>query len=137
MDDVSLSRSSDQPTIGGPRSLGQLFGEVSRELGELVRHEVELAKSELREETAEAERVDVRFGVAVAAGAMSLLFVSLAVVWGLSEIMPAALAFLVVAGAYAGVTAYLVRRNQQASPTAGERSSDGEDTGNGRIELVE
>lgn len=116
MSDVSVSRGPEQPTLGSARALGQLFGEVSRELGALVKHEVEVAKHQLREEAGVVDRVDTRLGIAVAAGAMSVLLVSFAVVWGLAEVMPTGLAFLVVGAAYAGAAALLVMRNHETPP---------------------
>jgi hypothetical protein len=130
MGDVSVSRSSDSAT-SGPHSLGQLFGEVSRELAVLVKQEVELAKTQLREELAVPERSDLHLGGVVLTGFMSLLFVSLAAVWGLSEIIPAGFAFLVLGLAYAGAAAVLIWRERQPRPNDDELALDR------RIELVE
>jgi hypothetical protein len=131
MGDVSVSRGPEQATLSSPRSLGQLFGEVSRELGALVKHEVELAKSQLREEADDADRVDTHLGIAVAAGAMSVLLISFAVVWGLAEIMPTGLAFLVVGAAYAGVAVFLVMRNRDVV----QADTEPPPSGNGAIAL--
>jgi uncharacterized membrane protein YqjE len=122
MGEVSVSRGSNESQDGsGLRSLGNLFGEVSRELGALVKHEVELAKTQLREERTTDDRADARLGMAVAAGAFGLLFLSLAVVWVLAEIMPTALALLLVALAYGGAAGFLVWRDRQETSTgAGE-----------------
>jgi hypothetical protein len=130
MGDVSVSRSSDSAT-SGPRSLGHLFGEVSRELAVLVKQEVELAKTQLREELAVPERSDLHLGGVVLAGFMSLLFVSLAAAWGLSEIIPAGFAFLVLGLAYAGAAAVLVWRDRQPRPNDDDLALDR------RMELVE
>lgn len=129
MSDVSVGRGPDQATLGSPRSLGQLFGEVSRELGALVKHEVELAKSQLREEVDDADRVDTRLGIAVAAGAMSVLLLSFAAVWGLAEIMPTGLAFLVVGMAYAGAAALLVMRSREPTPAPADVAPAPSDNG--------
>jgi hypothetical protein len=114
MGEVSVDRGPDGSDVSSLRSLGHLFGEVSRELGALVKHEVELAKTQLREELGvKGSRTGDRLGLAVAAGGLGLLFLSLAIVWGLSEIMPTGLAFLLVAVAYGGVAAFLVWRERQ------------------------
>jgi hypothetical protein len=67
------------------RSLGDLFSELSRETTTLVRQEVQLAKAELTQSATEAARV---IGMLVAGGAVAyagLLFLLLAIVFGLIE----------------------------------------------------
>ena len=63
------------------KSLGELFGDLGRELGALVRQEFELAKSESREE--------VRL--------LALMFFSHALAWLLDQWLNTALSFLIVA----------------------------------------
>src|SRR5215212_720354 len=65
------------------RSLGDLFSDLSRETTTLVRQEVQLAKAELTQSATEAVR---GIGMLVAGGAVAyagLLFVLLAIVFGL------------------------------------------------------
>ena len=65
------------------RSLGDLFSDLSRETTTLVRQEVQLAKAELTQSATEAAR---GIGMLVAGGAVAyagLLFVLLAIVFGL------------------------------------------------------
>src|SRR5918994_1453217 len=50
------------------RSLGELFAELSRETGQLVRKEVELATTEM---TAKAKRAGGHVGMAAAGGALA------------------------------------------------------------------
>jgi hypothetical protein len=83
------------------KSLGDLFGELSGELGELVKTQVELAKTEVRAEAEKAKRVGGAFGAAAFAGYMAALLLSFAVAWGLSEIVPEGVAFLIVGAVYA------------------------------------
>ena len=67
------------------RSLGDLFSDLSRETTTLVRQEVQLAKAELTQSASEAAR---GIGMLVAGGAVAyagLLFLLLAVVYGLIE----------------------------------------------------
>ena len=67
------------------RSLGDLFSDLSRETTTLVRQELELAKAELTQSATEAAR---GIGMLVAGGAVAyagLLFLLLAVVFGLIE----------------------------------------------------
>jgi hypothetical protein len=67
------------------RSLGDLFSDLSRETTTLVRQEVQLAKAELKQSATEAAR---GIGMLVAGGAVAyagLLFLLLAIVFGLIE----------------------------------------------------
>ena len=83
------------------KSLGDLFGELSQELGDLLKTQVELAKTEVRTEADKAKRVGGAFGAAAFAGYMAALLVSFAIAWGLSEVVPEGVAFLIVGVAYA------------------------------------
>jgi hypothetical protein len=67
------------------RSLGDLFSDLSRETTTLVRQEVQLAKTELTQSATEVAR---GIGMLVAGGAVAyagLLFLLLAIVFGLIE----------------------------------------------------
>jgi hypothetical protein len=86
------------------RSLGELFGDLSRDFSTLMRQEVELAKTEIREEATKAGKAGGMLGGAAAAGYFCLLLASFALAWGLAELIPTGFAFLVVALLY-GITA--------------------------------
>jgi drug/metabolite transporter (DMT)-like permease len=78
------------------RSLGDLFAELSRETGQLVRKEFELASTEL---TAKAKTAAVHSGVAAAGGALvhaGLLVLLAAIVIGLSAVVEPWLSALIV-----------------------------------------
>jgi len=92
-------------SINGERSIGSLVGEATSEAGALFRKEVELAKLELKEEIAVATESAKFFGVAGLGGFLAVLLVSFAAAWGLAEVMPAGLAFLIVGVIYAAVAA--------------------------------
>lgn len=128
MVDVSGDRDTGRSAVAGQRSLGQLFGEVSRELGALVEQEVELAKAQIREESSASARLDLRQAAMVVTGGMCLLFVSLALAWGLAEIMPTGFAFLVVAVLYAVTTGVLVMQQRRAAVEEAEADIDDADT---------
>jgi hypothetical protein len=83
------------------KSLGDLFGDLSQEFTDLVRTQTELAKTEIRTQTDRAKRVAGAFGAAAVAGYMALIMLSFAAAWGLSEIVPEGVAFLIVGGVYA------------------------------------
>ena len=68
------------------RSIGDLIAELSRETGQLVRKEVELATTEM---TAKAKKAGASAGIAAAGGALAhagLLVLLAALVLGLSEL---------------------------------------------------
>ena len=70
---------------GSNASLGQLLSEVTSDLSTLMRQELELAKAELRESGTRAGKGAGMFGGAAVAGHFVLLFLSLALMWGLAE----------------------------------------------------
>ena len=78
------------------RSLGELVSDATRDLGQLVRQEIALAKTETKEELREAGRAGAMFGAAAVGGLLALILLSFAIAWGLAEIMPIGLAFFVV-----------------------------------------
>ncbi|PWR08878.1 hypothetical protein DKT68_14120 [Micromonospora acroterricola] len=84
-------------------SVGDLLGDVTRDLSTLMRKEVELAKAELREEATQAGKAGGMFGGAGLAGFLAVLFVSYAVWWGLSNAMDQGWAALIVAVIWAVV----------------------------------
>jgi hypothetical protein len=73
----------------------------------LLRQEVDLAKAEVREEAAKAGRAGGMFGGAGVAAHMVLVFVSLAIWWGLSRAIDAGWAAIIVAAIWAIVSAAL------------------------------
>lgn len=95
------------------RSLGQLFGDLSREFSELMREEVHLAKAELREEASKAGKAGGMFGGAALAGYMCLLLVSFAAAWGLAALIPTGFAFLIVGALYGIAAAVLFVRGRK------------------------
>ncbi|WP_328651936.1 phage holin family protein [Micromonospora sp. NBC_00330] len=84
-------------------SVGDLIGDVTRDMSTLVRKEVELAKAELREEVSQAGKAGGMFGGAGLAGFLAVLFVSYALWWGLSNTMDQGWAALIVAVIWAAV----------------------------------
>ena len=99
------------------KSLGELFSELTSDMGHLFHQEVELAKTEARQEAARAGK-----GAGMLAGAglsawLALLLVSFAVAWWLDKAMDRGLAFLLVAVVWAIAAAVLasVGKKQLAS----------------------
>lgn len=70
-----------QETPPGQQSLGELIGEVTKDLSTLMRQEVELAKAELTQSARRAGKGAGMLGGAAFAGYMVLLFGSIALWW--------------------------------------------------------
>jgi hypothetical protein len=94
-------------------SVGELIGEVSRDLSTLMRQELELAKAEIKTEVAKSGKAAGMFGGAGFAGYMVLLFLSIALWWGLENVMDAGWAALIVAAIWGviGAVLYVTGRN--------------------------
>jgi uncharacterized membrane protein YqjE len=93
---------------GTDPSLGELFGTLTSDLGELVRSEMELARVEIREEAAKAGRAA---GLLAAGGLIAYLglgLLAMAAAWGLAEVVDAGWAFLIVGLVVAAIGAVVV-----------------------------
>ena len=102
-----------RPDVEGT-SVGQLIGEVTKDLSVLMRQELELAKAELKVEAKKAGQGAGAFGAAGFAGYMVLMFLSFALWWALENVMDAGLAALIVAVLWGviGAVAFVVGRNK-------------------------
>jgi hypothetical protein len=115
-----VSDRQDVTYDGGERSLGELFGELTQEFGQLVRSEMELARVELKEEAGRAGRAGAMLGGAAAAGYLALVLLAFAAAWGLAEVIEPGWAFLVVGVVVGAVAAALAvagrNRMREVSP---------------------
>jgi hypothetical protein len=95
-------------------SVGELVGHVAQDLSTLMRQELELAKAEVKQEITKTGKAAGMFGAAGFAGYMVLLFASIALWWGLSNVMDQGWAALIVTGIWAiiGAVAFVVGRRQ-------------------------
>ena len=108
---VEQPHDPSQP-IEPDQSLGELLGRVSRDFSELVSTQVELAKVEIREEIAAAGRgAGILTGGAFCAY-LAVILLSFAAAWGLSEIVPEGVAFLIVGAVYALAAAVLLPKGK-------------------------
>ncbi len=89
------------------RPLGALFSELSAELQQLLRKEVELAKVELKDQTARATKAGAMFGAMAVVGFLGAMLVSFALALGLAVAIPAGLAFLAAGVLYLAVAGLL------------------------------
>jgi hypothetical protein len=78
-------------------SLGDLLGEVTRDLSTLMRQEIELAKAELRQSATRAGKGAGMLGGSGYAAIMAILFLSIAAWWGLGYLIGNAWSGLVIA----------------------------------------
>ena len=85
-----------RPDVEGV-SVGQLIGEVSKDLSTLMRQELELAKAELKTEASKAGKGAGLLGAAGFAGYMLVLFLSIALWWALSHLVGHSWSALIVA----------------------------------------
>jgi len=76
--------------------LGELFSELSGNLQQLMRKEVELAKVEATEQAKRAGKAGALFGATAAIGFFGLMLVLFAAAFGLAEVIPTGLAFLAI-----------------------------------------
>jgi len=104
MSDVDLTYragegGSDDATkpLEAERSLGELLSRLTTDFGGLVSTQVELAKVEIKEEVAQAGRGAGLLTGGGLAGFLAVTLLSFAAAWGLDEVMPTAVAFLLVA----------------------------------------
>jgi F0F1-type ATP synthase assembly protein I len=102
------------------RSLGELFAEMTGDLGTLFRKEIELAKLEAKEEGMRVGKGLGMFGGAGLAGWLTLVFVSFALAWFIDQKLNTALAFLIV-GVLWGIAALILlsmakKQMKQAKP---------------------
>ena len=115
-----------RPDVEGS-SVGQLIGEVTKDLSTLMRQELELAKVELKVEAKKAGQGAGMFGAAGFAGYMVLMFLSFALWWALANVMDIGLAALIVAILWGvvGAVAFVMgkKKFQQVNPKP-ERTVD-------------
>ncbi|WP_174266583.1 phage holin family protein [Pseudarthrobacter phenanthrenivorans] len=111
-------------------SLGELLGDVTRDLSTLMRQEVELAKAELKQSATKAGKGSGMLGGAGVAGHFVLIFLSLALMFALGALMPLGWAAVIVAviwGIIAAVLAAMGRKELKqikGLPQTGETLSE-------------
>ncbi|CAL9507819.1 phage holin family protein [Streptomyces sp. NPDC090994] len=93
-------------------SVGELLSAVTSDVQTLFRQEVELAKTEVRQEATKAGKAAGMYGGAGFAGYMVLLFLSLAAVLGLANVVDGGWAALIVAAVWAVAAAVLYQRGR-------------------------
>jgi Flp pilus assembly protein TadB len=95
------------------RSIGEIMGDISRDMSTLMRQELDLAKTEMKQEAVQAGKGAGMLGAAGVAGLLTLFFVSLALTWLLDDWMPVELAALITAVVWGVVAAVLGMRGRK------------------------
>jgi hypothetical protein len=88
--------SPERPPDRDERSLSELVSDVTSQLQTLMRKEVELARSEVKAELSKATKGAAAFAVAGVIGLLAAIALVFAAAWGLAEIVPEGVAFLIV-----------------------------------------
>jgi uncharacterized membrane protein YqjE len=94
------------------RSLGEIVSDVSEDLSTLIKKELELARTELKQEVSKAGKGAGMLGGAGVAGLLTLVFVSLTLMFLLDNWMPLELAALIVTVIWAIIGAILAARGR-------------------------
>lgn len=100
--------------VAAENSVGELIGDVTRDLSTLMRQELELAKAEVKQEVVKTGRAASMLGAAGFAGYMVVLFLSFALAVGLAQVIDTTWAMVIVAAvwALAGALLYSAGRRQ-------------------------
>ncbi|MEV8220289.1 phage holin family protein [Microbacterium sp. NPDC077391] len=95
-------------------SLGELLGEVSRDISTLMRQEVALAKAELKESAAKSAKGAGLMGAAGYGALMAVFFLSMALWWALGTLIGGGWSGVIVAIIWAliALVLFLVGRGQ-------------------------
>ncbi|CAL9286768.1 phage holin family protein [Streptomyces olindensis] len=97
--------------------MGELLSTVASDVQQLFRQEVKLAKAEVQEEATKAGKAAGMFGGAGFAGYMVAVFVSLAAMFALGNVMDLGWAALIVTAVWAVIGAVLYRRGRDRMRT--------------------
>ena len=98
-------------------SLGELISEMTSDLGDLFRKEVQLAKVEAREEVGRAGKGAAMLGAGGLAGWLALVMLSFALAWLLDQAVNTALAFAIVGVLWAAAAAVLLTTGRRRLET--------------------
>jgi len=103
------------------RSISDVLQDILRNVQEIVRSEVRLAKTEIREEAGKAKSSAVLLGVGAVTAMFAMLFLLLTIVHALALVMPRWTAALIVGSALAVVASVIltagIRLVKQINPT--------------------
>lgn len=122
---TGTSTGASAPTADRP-SIGGLLGEVSRDLSDLVRQEISLAKAEATQSATRVGKGAGLLGGAGVAGHFVVLFLSIAAWWGIGNSTGRGWSGLIVAAVWALIALVLavVGRSQIKSARGLDRTAE-------------
>jgi len=111
---MTAQYTNDRTQQAAETSIGELIGNISNDLSQMFRQEVELAKAELKQEAGKAGKAAGMLGGAGFAGYLAVVLLSFAAVFGLANVMDAGWAALIIAVLWGvvGAVLYLSGRKQ-------------------------
>lgn len=109
---TSYEAPTERQTIPDQRSMGDIVGDIAKDVSNLVRQEMDLAKTEMKQEATKAGKGAGMLGGAGVAGHMALLFLTLTLVFLLDNWMPIELAALILTAVWGIVAAVLAARGR-------------------------
>jgi len=110
-------RGDTRPDDPAETSVGELIGNISNDLSQLFRQEVDLAKAEMKQEAAKAGKAAGFLGAAAFAGYLTVVLLSFALVAALSNVMDWGWAALIVAVIWGIVGAVLYTNGRKKLKT--------------------
>lgn len=111
--DQSMGAPAPGPGPDQGASLSDLISRLGDDVTALFRQEVALAKVEMQQEGVRAARAGALLGAAAVVGLVTLSLLAWTVAWGLAELLPIWVAFLITTvlfGAVAGVLAMVGKK---------------------------
>lgn len=108
-----VSEPASESGTSSTRSLGEIVGDITQDMSTLISQEIDLAKSEAKREVTKLGKGAGMLGGAGATGYLTLIFLSLALVYLLDVWMPIPLGALIVALLWGAVTAALAAKGRQ------------------------
>jgi Putative Actinobacterial Holin-X, holin superfamily III len=109
---TSYEAPTERQTIPDQRSMGDIVGDIAKDVSNLVRQEMDLAKTEMKQEATKAGKGAGMLGGAGVAGHMALLFLTLTLVFLLDNWMPIELAALILTAVWGIIAAVLAARGR-------------------------
>ena len=100
-------------TTADGRSMGDIVGDIAKDVSALVRQEMDLAKVEMKQEATKAGKGAGMLGGAGVAGHMALLFLTFTLVFLLDNWMPLELAALIMSAVWGIIAAVLAARGRK------------------------
>jgi uncharacterized membrane protein YqjE len=104
---------TDARPVTEERSLGDLFSEMTQQLQVLMRKEIELARVETKEQLSLAGKTGAIFGALAVVGLLAAVILAMAAAYGLAEVMPVGVAFLIVGIVLAVVALILLQAGKK------------------------